>query len=139
MSDKSKAKNGREHRAWRMPRKCADCPFASRGKGLHLRKSLGPGRWEEILKDLRDGKYFPCHKTSLSGDESGEYDDNGERIYSLEAILKWLVCAGSIEWQDKHGYSSAYVRLCRYNDQKGEKKSNDDTKRIQRARSRDMG
>lgn len=93
--------------AWRMPEKCADCPFHTRGAGLSLRKSLR--RWDEILDELRAGNYFPCHQTA-----HGEEDDEGEYVYSG----KELVCAGSIEWQDANGASSAYVRICRAADRK---------------------
>jgi hypothetical protein len=81
---------------WRMEKKCADCPFASRGSGLRLRKSLRPGRWQGILDSLANGNYFPCHQTTNDEGNGG------------------LVCAGSIEWQDRHSYSSAYVRIAAY-------------------------
>jgi hypothetical protein len=91
---------------WRMRKKCEDCPFASRGPGLRLRRLLRPGRWKEILNGLASGNYFPCHKTT---DETG---DGSNRV-----------CAGSIEWQERHGYSSAYVRICQYQDMKRVAKS----------------
>lgn len=80
---------------WRMAEKCEDCPFADNGPGLHLRKSLYPGRWREILASLRRDQHFICHET---GDETGDGSN--------------LVCAGSIEWQEQHGYSSQYTRIC---------------------------
>lgn len=70
---------------WRVESKCADCPFASSGAGLHLRRTLRPGRWREILNGLRRDGHFHCHKTT---DETG----NGTK----------LLCAGSLEWQEKH-------------------------------------
>ncbi len=70
---------------WRMAKQCEDCPFAASGPGLRLRKSLQSGRWREILNLLRADKHFLCHKTT---DETG----NGTN----------LVCAGSIEWSEKH-------------------------------------
>lgn len=79
---------------WRMAEKCADCPFSNSGKGLYLRRTLRPGRWTGILDGLRDGNFFPCHKTTR---ETGDGSN--------------LVCAGAIDWQNKHGYSSAYVRI----------------------------
>lgn len=79
---------------WRMREKCADCPFAKSGPGLHLRKSLRPGRWFDILADLRAGKHFTCHKTT---EETGNNTN--------------LVCAGAIEWQEKHGCISAIVQI----------------------------
>ena len=86
---------------WRVIKKCDDCPFSRSGPGLTLRKSLGPSRWAGILSGLRGGNYFPCHKTTHN------------EVESEEAPSRGLVCAGSIEWQDRNGASSAYVRLCR--------------------------
>ena len=87
---------------WRMLVKCEDCPFHTKGPGLHLRKTLGVNRWKGILQALKDGNYFPCHQTTSA---SGRRDN--------------LVCAGSLEYQDKNNYSSAYVRICRYIDKGG--------------------
>lgn len=81
---------------WRTARKCSDCPFATKGPGLELRKSLRPARWREILDSLRRDAHFFCHKTTeATGDGSNQ------------------VCAGSIEWQTKHGVTSQYVRICK--------------------------
>jgi len=82
-------------RQWRVKRMCVDCPFQTKGPGLHLRRSLRPGRWRSILYGLMRQEYFTCHETT---EETG----NGSN----------LVCAGSIEWQDKRGVSSQYVRIC---------------------------
>lgn len=80
---------------WRTKEMCADCPFQSSGPGLHLRKTLAKGRWKSILKDLRDQRHFLCHKTTTeTGDGSNK------------------VCAGSIQWQDAHGISSQFARIC---------------------------
>lgn len=80
---------------WRVTKPCADCPFSTSAAGTHLRKSLGRGRMAEIQKSLRSNEHFLCHKTT---DETG----NGSN----------LVCAGSIEWQEKQGVSANYVRIC---------------------------
>jgi len=80
---------------WRTKRMCVDCPFQTKGPGLHLRKSLRRGRWIAILQGLMHQDHFTCHETTK---ETG----NGSN----------LVCAGSIEWQDKHGVSAQYVRIC---------------------------
>lgn len=77
-----------------MAKKCSDCPFASSGPGLHLRKSLKRGRWRSILADLRNGKHFTCHKTT---DETGDGSNK--------------VCAGAAEWQEKHGCISTLVQV----------------------------
>lgn len=88
-------------RRWRVKRKCSACPFHETGPGRFLRDTLRPTRWRAILQALANGEFFTCHKTS---DETG----NGTN----------LVCAGSIEWQDRNNYSSAYVRLSQYLDKK---------------------
>lgn len=80
---------------WRVAKMCADCPFASKGPGLALRKSLAKGRWQSITRGLLRGECFTCHKTT---DETGDGSN--------------LVCAGSIEYQDKRNISSQYVRVC---------------------------
>lgn len=105
--------------AWRMPEKCDDCPFHNRGKGLALRQSLR--RWDEILDGLRAGNYFPCHQTAHGGEdeETGDYALTG----------KELVCAGSIEWQDQNGASSAYVRICRSGEREQREKRKPNSKR----------
>ena len=79
--------------AWRMAEKCSDCPFASSGAGLRLRNSLREGRWREILSILMHDGSFTCHKTS---DETGDGSN--------------LICAGALEWQEKHGYSCQLER-----------------------------
>ena len=90
---------------YKMAAMCADCPFAASGPGLHLRKSLRPGRWREILAGLRRQEHFVCHKTT---DETGDGSN--------------LICAGSIEWQDKRGVSSQYLRVCERLDYFAEKR-----------------
>jgi hypothetical protein len=84
-----------------MPKKCTHCPFHTSGPGLALRRALRPKRWKAILSALSEGKFFPCHKTTTAtGDGSNK------------------VCRGSIEFQEKRGYSSAYVRLAQWMDSK---------------------
>lgn len=78
-----------------MAKKCADCPFACKGKGLALRKSLAKGRWKEILHGLRNNLHFTCHQTI---EETGKNN------------LK-LMCAGAIEWQNERGLSSNLQRV----------------------------
>lgn len=79
---------------WRMPAMCADCPFASSGPGLHLRRTLERGRWREIQTALLNNQHFTCHKTT---DETGD----GSK----------LMCAGAIAWQEKRGVSSNLQRI----------------------------
>jgi len=96
---------------WRVDKMCADCPFQSKGPGLHLRKSLQRDRWLEILSGLRIQGHFICHKTT---DETGNGSD--------------LVCAGAIEWQNKHKLSSQYVRICERLDAQKQARRNYDTR-----------
>lgn len=85
---------------WRTKVPCENCPFNRSGAGLHLRRSLGRSRWREILSSLLNQEHFYCHKTV-------EYDDDGEFCRGHAE----LICAGSIEWQEKHGVSSQLVRI----------------------------
>jgi hypothetical protein len=78
-----------------MLEKCVDCPFARTGPGAHLRRTLQRGRWREILTGLLNEQHFMCHKTTP------ETGDGSNRV-----------CAGAIEWQDRRGVSSQYVRIC---------------------------
>ena len=80
---------------WRTKAMCVDCPFAKSGPGARLRKILRPGRWREVTSGLLRQEHFYCHKTT---EETGDGSN--------------LVCAGAIEWQDKHGTSAQYVRIC---------------------------
>ena len=79
---------------WRMASPCANCPFSKSAEGVHLRKTLGRSRWSEILGSLRAQQHFICHKT---GSETGDGSE--------------LVCAGALDWQEKHGVSSNYQRV----------------------------
>lgn len=74
---------------------CADCPFSDSAAGNHLRRSLAPGRMEEIKRGLRKDGHFVCHKTTIN-------TGNGTN----------LLCAGAIAWQEQHGLSSQLVRIC---------------------------
>lgn len=87
-----------------MPARCDDCPFSSSGPGLALRKVLRPGRWAEILAGLRNDRHFYCHKTTTACDEEDE---------SVASVGKGAkVCAGSLEWSERHGVSQNFVRVC---------------------------
>jgi len=90
------ARGGGGEMTWRVQRPCDECPFNASGKGLHLRKSLLRGRWQEILASLRMESWFPCHKTVE--DTGGDGSD--------------LMCAGAIAWQNKRGLSSQLQRVC---------------------------
>ncbi len=94
---------------WRMPKPCEDCPFNADGPGLHLRESLRPRRWLDILRALRHDGHFICHKTGPSTGDGSK-----------------LTCAGAIEWQKKRGLPSQYVRICErleyFNKQKEERR-----------------
>lgn len=83
---------------YKLERMCDNCPFAKSGDGLQLRRSLKPGRWREILKGLRAGEHFLCHKTTHHGreDEAGKYQKGGGE----------QICAGSRAYQTQLGIVS---------------------------------
>lgn len=70
---------------WRTEKMCDNCPFARSGPGRFLRRTLGLARWRSILKDLRAGRHFHCHKTAFKARRA-----------------KRLLCAGSLDWQMKN-------------------------------------
>jgi hypothetical protein len=75
---------------------CDDCPFQDSGAGLHLRHSLGKGRWEQIKRSLLNGKTFECHKTTRA-------TGNGTNLY----------CAGALYFQAANGIDTPYMKMCR--------------------------
>jgi hypothetical protein len=85
--------------SWRVPKKCSNCPFRTSGIGLHLRRSLRPGRWRGILDGLRRGEAFECHKTVAHNEDGDSVAGTG------------LMCAGAIEWLDRHSISNQFVRI----------------------------
>lgn len=89
--------------ARRMKEKCENCPFHESGPGRHLRDSLMPGRFEEIVFGLMRGDHFFCHKTT-----TGEEDDDGEYLHDGKEKL----CAGAIELQEQAGVKSQYQQVC---------------------------
>jgi len=84
---------------WRMAQPCGNCPFNRTGAGLRLRRSLRPGRWRSILAGIRRGEWFACHKTALDADDG--VPPPGARY-----------CAGALAYEDRHGVSSNYRRIC---------------------------
>lgn len=54
---------------------CANCPFDTHGPGLALRKSLMPGRFEEIAQAVWMGLPFYCHKTTRDEGFDDDADD----------------------------------------------------------------
>lgn len=86
---------------WRVKKKCENCPFQTSGPGLHLRKSLGRGRWSGILHSLMADGFFPCHKTVQYDDETGEAKRGSGKA-----------CAGALEWQTKNlGHVGQFARI----------------------------
>jgi hypothetical protein len=83
----------------RIQTQCENCPFADSDKALTFRRTVGPTRWASILKKLQEGGHFACHKTT-------KHDENGHVIESAQ-----LLCAGSIEWQEKNGASATEEKL----------------------------
>lgn len=61
---------------------------------MHLRKTLRPGRWRDILQGLRRGEVFNCHKTT---EETGDGSN--------------LICAGAIDWQEHNRCTSNFQRV----------------------------
>jgi hypothetical protein len=81
---------------WRMQEQCNNCPFATEGLGLQLRRSLGKGRWKEIVASVMRGDRFPCHKTTQA-------TGNGTELF----------CAGALDFQHAHGVISVHENLCK--------------------------
>jgi hypothetical protein len=86
------AKNSR----WRMPDKCDTCPFHETGPGRQLRDSLAPGRFAEIKRALLNEEIFFCHKHARYTDE--EHAGG----YYCKRTPGDRVCAGAIEFQERH-------------------------------------
>lgn len=51
---------------------CEDCPFGNSKAQRHMRNSLRPGRFNEILQSIWRGFIFACHKTT-SHDDGGDW------------------------------------------------------------------
>ena len=73
-----------------MKEMCADCPFGGSPKQRHMRRSLRPGRFEEIAQSVWLGGYFPCHKTTHFDDEGEAMPHAGERM-----------CRGALEFVER--------------------------------------
>jgi hypothetical protein len=73
-----------------MKKMCADCPFGNSKAQLYMRRSLMPGRFNEICQAVWYGAYFPCHKTT-------EHDDDGEVIPNR----KERQCRGAVEFAER--------------------------------------
>ena len=87
-----------------MPKMCDNCPFAKRGKGAALRRSLARGRMDEIKRGLSRGGHFFCHKTTTA---SGFTED--DEAYFTRG--QELVCAGAIAWQAKRGIVADAIQI----------------------------
>lgn len=77
-----------------MNKKCDNCPFATKGPGLRLRKSLRPGRWRGILMGVMMGQLFFCHKTTNEDAQDADSD-------TYMPVGKEQVCFGSLEYLRK--------------------------------------
>lgn len=73
-----------------MKEMCSDCPFGGSKSQLHMRRSLRPGRFNQICQDVWQGAYFPCHKTT-------QFDDDGE----VENYADTKQCRGAIEFVER--------------------------------------
>lgn len=92
---------------YRLDKPCSNCPFNRSGPGLRLRRGLMPGRFAEILRGLKRGDHFICHKTSSE-------DIDYEKGTCVAEMLAYggLLCAGAIEWQAKRGIVSQALEIC---------------------------
>jgi hypothetical protein len=69
---------------------CDTCPFGHSAEQTHMRKSLRPGRFDEICQSVFRGEVFVCHKTT-------KHDDDGEWTPS-ESDRE---CFGSIQFRER--------------------------------------
>lgn len=90
---------------WRMKEKCSDCPFHESGPGRQLRDSLAPGRFAEIQVGLLTGEVFFCHKHA-------QYDEDDEETDTYRRKEGDRVCAGAIEFQERHNCVPQAVQVC---------------------------
>lgn len=70
-----------------MAKMCDSCPFGHLPKQRRMRKSLKPGRFNEICQSVFQGHLFSCHKTTA-------FDDDGE----WKVTERDRECAGAIEF-----------------------------------------
>jgi hypothetical protein len=91
------------HRAFRLKKPCADCPFLKVGA-----IDLAPGRLEGIKQRLlsNDQEGFPCHSIALSS-AGGFVDDDGEYHASKDDAM----CAGAAAFLLKKGTSTVAMRI----------------------------
>ena len=68
---------------------CDNCPFARRGPGARLARSLRPGRMAEIKRGVLMGAPFYCHKTTR--DEGWDDEDEWYQATGRERI-----CGGAV-------------------------------------------
>lgn len=99
---------------WRMVEPCESCPFTDSPGGTRQRNALRPGRMASIKRELLRGGLFQCHKTTNDDGftEEDEYVANG----------KEKLCAGAIAFQEEHGATSNYQRVCESLDYFSEKR-----------------
>lgn len=90
---------------WRMKEPCVGCPFANSPGGIRQRKALRPARWRAIKRAVLAGAWFACHKTTGATDDDGDDD-------SMMPPAGSLYCAGALAFEDTHGVSSNYRRVC---------------------------
>lgn len=74
-----------EQMKWKQDTKCADCPFRTSGPGYALYRTIRRTVWRTVLRNLRTGGHFYCHRTTR---------DTGDGTN--------LICAGAHEWQLRH-------------------------------------
>lgn len=84
---------------FKMKKSCVDCPF--RKDKAFLEKS----RAKEIVENLRNNGYFPCHKTI-----DYDYDEEGEEQATIRTGSSH--CAGSIILMLREGDKSSWMQVC---------------------------
>lgn len=69
---------------------CANCPF--RKDKLEQQGWLGERRAQEIFDNLKQGGFFPCHKTTHT--KNDDWDDEEERQFEIKDHHQF--CAGAL-------------------------------------------
>lgn len=80
---------------------CKNCPF--RNDIPHQRGWLGSARAQDIFDNLKQGGFFPCHKTTAKDPEE-EFDEGGEEYEpKFKLYDHHQYCAGALIMLEKEG------------------------------------
>lgn len=83
---------------------CKNCPF--RNDKLEQKGWLGSARAQDIFDNLKDGGFFPCHKTHdyvQDEEDYNEYDDECENEPKFKIQDQHQFCAGALILMEKTG------------------------------------